>query len=159
LKDSLRQRGSELEEIEREYFRSKKELAYVSSLDPDIQERIEKEFEGLLKNPLIKAVEVSGTEIHIYTDNLIVANHISSGYGDDNKVVGPFKIVVGTAHDQLGAVKVFAAHKSTIRHWQGAGSKNGNHCFGDGESFIRSLLKEFKICEAIGIVLDALQSH
>jgi len=152
LLDSLQSRNRKLAEDQREYFDRKAKLERLRSI-PELNERIGREFDLLLQHPLIVAIEVMNSTLAVNIENHVLAVYtrkLTCPHGN----VGPFRIEIAL---ESMSRRVYLAHRSGRAHPVGGGA-NGNFCFGNAYGLISDLLREYRISEAIGLMLQAFQS-
>jgi hypothetical protein len=140
--------------LQRDYFAVRLELRTYQSL-PAAQARLRAEFERLLAHPDAWAVDLT-------VEGNLVINTESFQLDGKSQLVGPFRVEVNLTHP-VAQIFVYGGCAGARPHPTGqygdAGHlESGYYCFGNVSAFIATLLRQYKVVEAFGVMCEAFRS-
>lgn len=153
LREQADRLADDLAKVQQEYFTAQAQIDALNGV-PDagdsartdaLKKTWSDEFDSLLQIPHIRAIEIREGTVRIYTDTF----RSSSGG------VGPFEIKIDLVRNTFEAR---IGHDGVLRNSTGLGS-NSTFCFGNACKNIASLVREYKLSEAVSLMVHSLQTN
>lgn len=156
-RDRLSRLGTEIEDIQRELAEAEAELNVTNKSLEAISTKTEEEwiadFEKLRRFSLVKAVEVCGTDIRVFTNTIFIE------FEEKRYEIGNFLIKIDTQQRTLGAVTIEnLCNTSDCGRHHPYGDDVGGYCFGNIQDQLEELLEERDYLTVIVVILQALQT-